>query len=173
MQPKTIVFIHGLFMNDHSWMEWKTYFEERGYNCIVPQYPLHKGNPADLRTNISADLGKLEYTDIVKHYEDIISQLDHKPILIGHSVGGMLVQSLVNKDLATMGICIDSAPPKGINCFKWSFIKANIATINPFKGNSPFLPSVKWFHYAFCNTLSMEETEKLYNQFVVPESRER
>jgi esterase/lipase len=75
----------------------------------------------------------------------------------------------MNKGVA--GICIDPAPPKGIISFKWSFLKANLPTVNPFKGNSVCIPTVKWFHYAFCNTMTLTQTKIEYNIFVVPESR--
>jgi esterase/lipase len=75
----------------------------------------------------------------------------------------------LNKGVA--GICIDPAPPKGLFSAKWSFLKANLPTINPLKGNSVFLPDIKWFQYAFCNTMTLEQTEIEYTRFVVPESR--
>ena len=34
-KSKTIVFIHGLFVNPDSWVEWKTYFEAQGYKCYT------------------------------------------------------------------------------------------------------------------------------------------
>jgi len=48
-KSKTIVFIHGLFVNPTSWNEWKTYFESKGYTCYAPAYPYHEGIPSDLR----------------------------------------------------------------------------------------------------------------------------
>ncbi|HEY4799025.1 MAG TPA: alpha/beta hydrolase, partial [Bacteroidia bacterium] len=54
---------------------------------------------------------------------------------------------------------------------KWSFLKANLPTINPLKGNSVCLPTKEWFHYAFCNTMTAEQTAVEYEKFVVPESR--
>jgi esterase/lipase len=68
-------------------------------------------------------------------------------------------------------VAIDTAPPKGIFSLKWSFLKAIFSTINPLKGNSVCVPSVEWFHYAFCNTMSLEETRSEYERYVVPESR--
>ena len=41
MNAKTIVFIHGLHENAHSWTEWKQYFEDLGYVCHAPSYPYH------------------------------------------------------------------------------------------------------------------------------------
>lgn len=167
----TIVFVHGLFMNPQSWNNWKQYFEEKGYTCIVPGYPHHTGTPSDLRNNIPEKLGTLTLTEVVDYYANIVQELPEKPILVGHSIGGLIVQILVNRDLALKGVAIDPAPPKGVFTLAWSFLKGNIATVNPLKGDSPFLPSVKWFQYAFCNTMTLVETQKIYEEFVVPESR--
>ena len=51
IKSKTIVFIHGLFMNNQIWDDWKTLFEEEGYTCYAPAHPMHEGNPAALRAN--------------------------------------------------------------------------------------------------------------------------
>jgi pimeloyl-ACP methyl ester carboxylesterase len=153
-QDKTIVFIHGLFMNPKSWDNWIKYFEEKGYKCYAPAYPFHEGNPGDLRDNINPGLGKLTFGQVVNSLSSFIDKLPGKPILIGHSMGGLAVQKLIELNKGVAGICIDSAPPKGIFSFKWSFLKANLPTINPLKGNSVCVPGVKWYHYAFCNTMT-------------------
>jgi pimeloyl-ACP methyl ester carboxylesterase len=168
---KKIVFIHGLFQNPDSWIEWKKYFEAKGYACHSPAYPCHEGKPAELRKNIDPALGKLTFGQVIESLANFIDKLAEKPILIGHSMGGLAVQKLIALNKGVAGICIDTAPPKGIFSFQWSFLKANLPTINPLKGNSVCLPSVKWFHYAFCNTMTMEQTAGVYNDFVVPESR--
>jgi pimeloyl-ACP methyl ester carboxylesterase len=168
---KTIVFIHGLFQNPEGWKEWKKYFEAKGYTCYTPAYPYHEGNPAVLRKNSDPKLGTLTFGQVIESLANFIDKLPEKPILIGHSMGGLAVQKLIEMKKGVAGICIDAAPPKGIISFKWSFLKANLPTINPFKGNSVCLPSIKWFQYAFCNTMTMEQTAIEYNRFVVPESR--
>jgi pimeloyl-ACP methyl ester carboxylesterase len=166
-----IIFIHGLFMNPTSWQAWIDYFSARGYECYAPAYPYHEGHPAALKNNPSIELGKVHYKQVVQHYEKVIATMTEKPILIGHSMGGLIVQTLINRGLGKLGIAIDSAPPKGIITFKWSFYKANLPTVNPFKGDRICLPDVDWFHYAFCNVLTLSETQSIYDQFVVPESR--
>ncbi len=168
---KTIVFVHGLFMNPSSWSDWIKFYEDKGYNCYAPAYAYHEGNPSELRSNVNLNLGNLTFGQVINSLSAFIDKLPEKPILIGHSMGGLAVQKLIEINKGVAGICIDTAPPKGIFSFKWSFIKANLPTINPIKGNSVCLPSVEWFHYAFCNTMTMEETQVEYNKFVVPESR--
>jgi len=171
IQSKTIVFIHGLFMNPASWATWIKHFEEKGYTCYAPPFPFHEGSPSELRNNPNPKLGKLTIGEVVNTYLNFIEKLPEKPILIGHSIGGFVVQKLINLDKAAAGICIDSVAPNGINTFKWSFWKANLPIINPLKGDTVFTPSVNWFQFAFTNTLTTNETEKIYNEFVVPESR--
>ena len=168
---KSIVFIHGLFMNPNSWDEWIKYYEEKGYTCYAPAYACHSGDPASLRNKVNVALGGLTFDQVIDSLALFIDQLPEKPILIGHSMGGLAVQKLINLGKGVAGICIDSAPPKGIFPTKFSFLKANLPTINPLKGNSVCVPTLKWFQYAFCNTMSMEQTQLVYDKFVVPESR--
>ena len=167
----TIVFIHGLFMNPKSWQPWMDYFSAKGYQCHAPAYPYHEGEPAALRKQIDPKLGLLTFGQVVESLVSFLDTLPPKPVLVGHSMGGLAVQKLMGMGKGAAGICIDPAPPQGIFSFKWSFLKANLTTINPFKGNSAFLPSVNWYHYAFCNTMTLDETKIEYDKYVVPESR--
>ncbi|HET6992115.1 MAG TPA: alpha/beta hydrolase [Bacteroidia bacterium] len=168
---KTIVFIHGLFMNPKSWETWIKFFEAKGYSCHAPAYAFHEGDPENLRKNINPELGKITFGQVIEKLVKFIDSLPEKPILIGHSMGGLAVQKLIGMEKGVAGICIDPAPPKGIFSLKWSFLKANLSTVNPFKGDSVCLPDVKWFQYAFCNLMTMEQTQIEYDKFVVPESR--
>jgi len=168
---KTIVFIHGLFMNPTSWEAWIKYYESKGYTCYAPAYPFHEGKPADLRNKLNGELGTLTFGQVINRLISFIDALPEKPILIGHSMGGLAVQKLIELDKGVAGICIDTAPPAGIFSFEWSFLKANLPTINPLKGNSVCMPTVKWYQYAFCNTMTLAETQIEFDKFVVPESR--
>jgi pimeloyl-ACP methyl ester carboxylesterase len=171
MKSNTIVFIHGLFMNPESWSQWVKYFEKKGYKCYTPAYPFHEGNPGKLRNSINPELGMVTFKQVIESLTKLIDTLPEKPVLIGHSMGGLAVQKLMSMDKGAVGISIDPAPPKGIFSFKWSFLKANLPTINPFSKSTVYLPDLNWFHYSFCNTMTLEQTEAEYNKFVVPESR--
>lgn len=166
-----IVFIHGLFMNPDSWQGWKLFFEKEGYTCHTPAYPFHAGNPLEIKKKFEPALGHLTFSRVEEELIHFIDSLPEKPIVIGHSMGGLLAQKLVQKNKCGAAVLIDSAPPKGVVSLKLSFLRANFPVINPFKGNSVFEPSIKWFHYAFCNTMSLHETKEIFERYVVPESR--
>lgn len=171
MSTKTIVLIHGLFVNPASWAGWKACFENAGYTCHTPAYPFHEGTPASRWESVDPGLARLDLKTVTAHLQQFIDQLPEKPILIGHSMGGLLTQILINEGRGVAGVCIDSAPPQGIFTAAWSFLRWNLPVINPLAGNSVFYPTVEWFHGAFCNTMSLTETRQEFDQFVVPESR--
>ncbi len=169
-KSKTIVFTHGLFVNPTSWNNWKTYFENKGYTCYAPANPYHEGNPKDLRKNFSKNLADVGFEEVVTNVAKLIDTLPEKPIVIGHSLGGLTVMKLVELNKAVAGISIDGAAPKNI-IPPFQTVKTMFPVINFFKGNSVFETNKKWFHNAFCNLLTQEESDKVFDEIAVPESR--
>ena len=168
---KTIVFIHGMFQNPKSWEKWIAYFSEKGYDCIAPAWPLHEGVPADLRTFPPEGLGDLHLQTIVDEMERVVTSLPEKPIVIGHSVGGLITQLLTQKGLVEIGVPISSVAPNAMLAFDWGFMKNSALIANPFKGNEPFYTDLESFHESFCNTMSMEETAAAFNETATHDSR--
>jgi len=169
-KSKTIVFTHGLFVNPKSWNNWKDYFESKGYTCYTPANPYHEGNTEDLRKNIHPNLGEVGFEEVVMNVAKLIDTLSEKPIVIGHSLGGLTIMKLVELNKAIAGISIDGAAPKNI-IPPFQTVKTMFPVINFLKGNSVFKPNKKWFHYAFGNTLTRAESDKVFDEIAVPESR--
>jgi len=91
---KTIVLIHGLFVNNTSWEQWKTYFEAQGYKVYTPANPGHEGAPSQLRTTVHPDLTKTGFEDVVMNIVKLIDTLPEKPIVVGHSLAGLVVPKI-------------------------------------------------------------------------------
>jgi pimeloyl-ACP methyl ester carboxylesterase len=174
MQSKTIVFIHGMFMTALCWEKWVPYFQGRGYTCLAPNWPGRDKPVEELRReHPNPQLGRLGLSDVVDHFENIIRQRPEKPLLVGHSMGGLVTQLLLQRDVAAAGVAIDSAPPAGVFTPSWSFLKANFPMINPFvPASAPRRMPLEDFQYAFVNTLPLAEQQADYERYVVPESRQ-
>src|SRR3954464_14067832 len=112
-KTETIVLIHGLWMTPRSWEFFRSFYESRGYNVLAPAWPRMGREVEDLRRDPSA-LAGLGLREIVDHYARIVQALPRPPILIGHSIGGLVVQLLVDRGLGRAGVAIDSATPKGV-----------------------------------------------------------
>lgn len=172
MKTKTVVFIHGMYMTALCWEKWIDLFDAKGFKSIAPPWPGRDRPVQALRANRDAHLSSLTLSQVVDYYAEFIGGLDQKPVLIGHSMGGLVVQLLLQRNLAAAGVAIDSAPPFGVLTPKWSFLKSNWPHINPFKSlNEPVELSFERFQYAFANTLPLEEQQKGYDRYIVPESR--
>jgi pimeloyl-ACP methyl ester carboxylesterase len=173
MKTKTIVLIHGMFMTPLCWEHWIDRYQSKGYRCIAPPWP-GRDQPIETqrKNHPDAELGKLKLSQIVEHLAGVIKSLDEKPVLIGHSMGGLVVQLLLQRDLAVAGVAIDPAPPMGVFTTAWSFLKSNFPAITPFAPvTQPVQMSFEHFQYAFVNTLSETEQRAAYDRYVVPESR--
>jgi pimeloyl-ACP methyl ester carboxylesterase len=171
MNSKTVVFIHGMYMTPLCWEGWVERFEAKGYRCLAPAWPGRDKSVKELQTP-DAELGKLNLTDILDHLTKKIQSLDEKPILMGHSMGGLATQILAQRGLASAAIAIDSAPPAGVFTTEFSFLKANWGHVTPFENpNSPVLMTFERFQYAFVNGMSMDEQRAAFDKYIVPESR--
>lgn len=166
-----IIFVHGMYLNDASWAPWITRAEARGYEASAVAWPFHAGEPADLRRRIDPQLGRLTFGAVVDAVRRSVVKSTVPPILIGHSVGGLVVQRLVNEGLASAGIAICPAPPKGVFSLDPHFFRANLPHINPLRGNEPVFMTPKRFQYTFCNTMTIAESDAAFERYVVPESR--
>lgn len=168
---KTIVFVHGMFQNPKSWDKWIAYFTQKGYNCIAPAWPLHEGDPAELRRNPPENLGDLELSTILAEIESVVRKQPEPPIVIGHSVGGLIVQLLVAKGIVDIGVPISSVAPNAMLAFDWGFMKNSALIANPFKGNEPFYMDLESFTASFTNTSTEEESLHAYTETATHDSR--
>jgi pimeloyl-ACP methyl ester carboxylesterase len=172
MKTKTIVLIHGMFMNPLCWENWIPRYQAKGYKVLAPAWPGRDKPVEELRKNHpDPQLPKLKLGDVVEHMAGVLQGLNEKPAIIGHSMGGLVVQLLLQRDLAVAGVAIDPAPPAGVFTTAFSFLKANFPAINPLLLNRPAQMTFEQFQYAFVNTLPPGEQRRIYDRYAVPESR--
>ncbi len=138
---------------------------------MAPAWPLHAGEPAQLRANPPAGLGKLGLDDIIAEVEVLVLTQNQKPIVIGHSVGGLVVQILANRGLIEAGVPISSVAPNGMIDFDLSFFKNSATIANPLKGDEPVFMDLETFHAAFANTLPETAVQEAYERTATHDSR--
>ncbi len=166
-KPDTIVLIHGLWMTPRSWEHWIARYESRGYTVVAPAYPGLEVEVEALRADPSP-IEALTVPGTVQHLEGVIRELDTPPIIMGHSFGGVLTQILLDHGFGVAGVAIDSVPAEGVKVVPPSQIKASFPVLhNPADRHRavPFTP--EQFHYAFTNTLSEEESAKVYERYYI------
>lgn len=173
-KTNTIIFITGAFVNNSGWDEWKTYFESKGYATLAPAWPFKDAPASTLRSRQpkDTDLAILTLTQLVDYYAEIVKGLPEKAIVIGHSLGGLITQILVNRDLVAAGVAIHSVPPLGIFPYEFSFLKAGWKALGLFTSlNKTYMMSFKDWQYAFVNLMPLEEQKEAYEKYTIPESK--
>jgi len=170
---KTIVFITGAFVSSSCWDDWKACFESNGYTCYVPAWPHKNASVATLRARQpNPEIASIRLAQLEAHFAAFVQQLPEKPILIGHSMGGLLTQLLLQRDLAAAGVAIHSVPPQGVITFKWSFFRSVWGPLGLFTPlDEAFLMSPAQWRYAFTNGMPPGQQQAAYEQFVIPESK--
>ena len=114
-------------------------------------------------------LNDLGLTEVADHYEQTIRALRGAPILMGHSFGGALVQILLDRGLGSAGVAIDPAPVKGVYRLPLSSLRASSPVLlNPANRRRTVGLTPKQFHYAFTNTLTVDESQAVYDRYHVP-----
>jgi pimeloyl-ACP methyl ester carboxylesterase len=158
MNVTTIVLINGLWMTALSWENWVKRYASKGYSVIAANWPGMDGDIDQLRRDPSS-FAALGLTEVVDHYEQFIRGLETAPIIIGHGLGGLVTQILLDRGWGAAGVAIASAPPKGVSRSVLGNLRLAL------KGGSL---TPQHFHHDFANTLGEVPSVAAFERYVVP-----
>jgi len=94
-----LIFVHGMGSNANVWHPIINYFNERNFSCKA----------INLREGLN--LRKVHFQDYLEKVKAIATEED---IVIGHSMGGLIVQKVAEESNIKCGVAICSATPKGV-----------------------------------------------------------
>jgi non-heme chloroperoxidase len=163
-----VVFVHGLWLLPSSWDRWVTLFEEAGYVALTPGWPDDPASVAEAREHPEVFASK-GITQIADYEEAIIRRLDRKPVILGHSFGGLLTMILAGRGLAAASVPISPAPFRGVLPLPFAALRtASVALRNPANWNRAVPLSYEQFRYSFANVVGEDEAKELYLGYSVP-----
>ena len=163
-----VVLVHGLWLLADSWDAWRTLLEERGYAALAVDWPGDQADHAAAHAD-PASLSGVGVGQVADHVAEVIGRLRHKPVLIGHSFGGLLVQVLAGRGLARATVSIDPAPSRGVLPLPFSALKASFPVLgNPANRGRTVTLTFEQFRYGFANAVDEAEARTLYDTFHTP-----
>ena len=143
-------------------------FGQAGYSASAVGWPGDAATVAETRADPERVAGH-GIADLVAHHAHEIGKLDQKPIVVGHSFGGLIAQRLLSGGFASAAVAIDPAPAKGVLFLPASALRvASIALRNPANRNRAISLTKEQFRYGFGNALSQEESDELWEQWTIP-----
>ena len=165
---RTIMLIHGAWLNSKSWEHWKARYEAKGFTVVAPDWPGDEGDPVELKAHPRKELIKYGPKEIVAHYAEHIRALPEAPIIIGHSAGGVFTLHLLDQGLGVAGVAIDPAPTPGVAIPIEGAISALPVLGDPFSGGKVISMMKQFFADRFANGLPRDQVDYHFERYVVP-----
>jgi pimeloyl-ACP methyl ester carboxylesterase len=162
-----IVFIHGLWLLPSSWAKWADFFRQAGYAPLTPDWPDDPETVEEARANPDV-LANKTLKQVADHAADVIGMLGKKPVVMGHSTGGLVAQMLAGRGLSAATVAIDPGPFRGVLPLPLSTLKVS----GPFLANPQYRSraitlTFDQFKYGWANVLDEKESKRLYDTYHV------
>jgi len=169
MTDKTVVLIHGLWVTTDSWADFRKPWEDAGWTVLTPTWDVLKGRSAESLNAFPPDgLGGLTVGRIVDGLQAFIDALPKKPLLVGHSFGGLFTQMLLDRGLGRAGIAINPAPIGGVVPGWWT-LTAALPPILRWNGwNRPYAMSRERWADRFAGAAPRALQDSSYDDYVIP-----
>jgi non-heme chloroperoxidase len=104
-----LLFVHGAFAAAWMWADtFLPWFAQAGYPCYALSLRGH---------GKSSDQERIDWLSIADYVEDVrvvADWLDTTPVLVGHSMGGFVVQKYLEAYPAQAAVLLCSVPPQGL-----------------------------------------------------------
>lgn len=166
---KTLYFIHGMWGGPWCWDNYLEFFGSRGYRCVAATLPYHDMEP---RGTPDPRLGTTGLQDYAARLEAEIRQLGDRPVLVGHSMGGLLAQMLAARGLAEAVVLLASAAPSGIFSIRPSVVRCFWSThMNWGFWRKPVRPTFGEAAYGLLHRMPAGQRRAIYDRFVFESGR--
>ncbi|WP_431958317.1 alpha/beta hydrolase [Nocardia lijiangensis] len=162
------VFVHGLWLLPSSWERWAEVFAAAGYAPVLPGWPDDPDTVSEAHAHPEVFAGKT-VGQVADYVGGLIGELSRKPVVIGHSFGGLLAQILAGRGVSAATVAIDPAPFQGVLPLPISSLRASAPVLtNPANRHRAVPLTFEQFRFAFANAVDAAEAEHLYETFAVP-----
>lgn len=166
---ETIVMIHGMWGGGWCWENYKSFFEDKGYHCITPTLRFHD---VDSKDTPHSKLGTTSLLDYAEDLEKEINKLETPPVLMGHSMGGLLAQILGDRGLAKALVLLTPAAPYGITALKPSVIRCFLSGLRQWGfWGKPMRPTLNEAACSMLQLMTAEEQKIIFDKFVYESGR--
>jgi pimeloyl-ACP methyl ester carboxylesterase len=168
---RTVVLVHGLWVTTESWAGVRELWEQAGWTVVTPTWPVLRGRTAaEINRDPPVGLGSLSVGRIVDALQAEIEALPERPLLVGHSFGGLFVQMLLDRGVGWGGIAVNPAPIGGV-LHGWLTLTAALPPILRWNGwNRPYAFTRRRWAERFANGAPPKLQDESYDRYVIPTS---
>lgn len=164
MSRPPIVMIHGAFCAGWAFEKFRLPFEKAGVKVSAPNLRHHDLPP---RTAPHPALGTTSMLDYVADLDRIIAAMPEQPIIVGHSLGGLLAQMLAARHRARAIVLVAPSAPWGVLPSGYGEVAsaAGLYLAGDF-WNQPLRPQFAIAREHALDKLSPEDARHVFSRFV-------
>jgi len=142
-------------------------FNDAGFAALAPSWPDDPATVAEARAHPDV-LANKTLKQIADHTTQIVDTLDTKPVLVGHSTGGLVAEMLAGQGLSAATVAIDPGVFRGVLPLPASVLKGvGLLLVNPLNRGRAITLTYDQFKYGWANALDETEAKELYDTFHV------
>jgi pimeloyl-ACP methyl ester carboxylesterase len=159
-----VLCLHGLFAGSWVYERVLPRIAERGYPAAALSF---RGHPP------SAPLPAIGRTSVAAYCHDAFEAAREleRPIVIGHSLGGLVALLLASRNLVRAAVLVSSAPPRGINVFSRPLIFRMVRYLPALLLSRPFVPTASDLDALVLNEVPEAERAAIRARFVPDSGR--
>jgi pimeloyl-ACP methyl ester carboxylesterase len=166
---KHVVIIHGSFSRGEQLAAARAAFEERGYTAHTPtlrhhELPAHEG---------AAKVASLSLRDYADDLVVLVNSLDSQPLLMGHSMGGLVAQLVAARTRPAGVVAACPAPAAGILGATPTTLRMSLPHVLRLRSwTKPWRPpTFEQFRSWIANTQPEDTAREIYDGFVCESGR--
>lgn len=165
-----LLFIHGYLASAWVYESYLRFFAERGYAGFAVNLRGRAGSGLPAGANIGA-VSLTDYVDDARQVATWLADRFEKPIVFGHSMGGLVAQKLGELGLARGLVLLSPAPPRGIGIMSWSLMRRQIRYLPALLRSKPVVPRFREARELVLNRVPAGNQQSVFSRFVPDSGR--
>jgi pimeloyl-ACP methyl ester carboxylesterase len=159
-----VLLIHGYGGGAWYFDRYQRFLAEHGYPSYALNLRGHCGSrPVD-------DLGRVSFLEYVEDAREVARHLG-RPVVVGHSMGGLIAQKLAESDAVCAAVLLCAAPPRGISIFSASLALRQVKHLGALLRSRPLAGSRADYDALMFNCIPESERATLFPRFVADSGR--
>jgi len=161
---KPVLFLHGYFADATVFSDWLPFFAARGFAPVALNLRGRAGSRPE------TEIGGVSIDDYVEDAA-LAARALGRPLVVGHSMGGLLAQRLAELDLAEAAALIAPAPPRGITVMTWQLAVRQLKYLPAILASHPVHPSREDVRALVMNCVPPDEQDDVIDRLVADSGR--
>jgi pimeloyl-ACP methyl ester carboxylesterase len=154
-----LLFVHGIHAGAWMFERWIPWFEARGYVARAIDLRGHGAAPLPSGTR----LGAVRFRDYVDDAAEAAAGLG-RPVVVGHSMGGLVAQALAERDAVAAAVLVSSAPPRGITVITPQLLRYQLRDLPAVLASRALFPSWAAMRDLALNRVAADERRLLFDR---------